>query len=59
MGSSVSDAVPGRGAGLPLAIAAVAILVVVVVLVIRARRARPSARRDEVDPQLDDGSTGQ
>jgi hypothetical protein len=56
MDSSLSDASPGRAAGLPLALAAVVILVVVVVMVLRARK----ARRPPADPdQFDDGSGGQ
>jgi hypothetical protein len=59
MGSTMSDAVPGRAAGLPLALAALAILVVVVVLVLRARRARPPTPPGDDDRQLEDGSGGQ
>jgi hypothetical protein len=62
MESRLSDASPGRAAGLPLAVAAVVILVVVLVLILRARRARraprPDPRRSGPD-QLDDGSGGQ
>jgi hypothetical protein len=55
MDSRLSDASPGRAAGLPLAIAAVVILLVVLVMVLRARKAR---RPPDTD-QFDDGSGGQ
>jgi len=60
MDSRLTDASPGRAAGLPLAIAAVVILVVVLVVVLRARRARRP--RNEAPPdtdQFDEGSGGQ
>jgi hypothetical protein len=61
MGSRLSDASPGRAAGLPLAVAAVVILVVILVIVYRARRARRTADGSDAgtDRQLDEGSGGQ
>jgi hypothetical protein len=59
MGSTMSDAAPGRAAGLPLALAALAILVVVLVLVLRARRARPDPETGDAGSQFDEGSAGQ
>jgi membrane protein implicated in regulation of membrane protease activity len=58
MGSRLTDAEPGRAAGLPLAIAALAIIVVVLVLVLRARHARRTTK-PQGDGQLDEGSGGQ
>lgn len=58
--SSLSDATPGRAAGLPLGVAAVVILVVVVIVVLRARRARRERNTGARAPdQFDDGSAGQ